>query len=90
LRANGSRECAPDDRLREAIQQYRSEKTGLLRRFTPRNDVGRDRILEIEGPGFAGAFLIRHARPCAGHPRLYGWKTNKTWMAGTSPAMTRE
>src|SRR5713101_5203030 len=28
----------------------------------------------------------RHARPCAGHPRLYG----ETWMAGTSPAMTDE
>jgi hypothetical protein len=25
LRANGSRECAPDDRLREAIQLWRSE-----------------------------------------------------------------
>src|SRR5438874_8784861 len=34
LRANGSRECAPDDRLREAIQVARATgKTGLLRRF---------------------------------------------------------
>jgi hypothetical protein len=31
LRANGSRECAPDDRLREAIQFH--EKAGLLRRY---------------------------------------------------------
>jgi hypothetical protein len=31
LRANGSRECAPDDRLREAIQRQQA-KTGLLRR----------------------------------------------------------
>jgi hypothetical protein len=31
LRANGSRECAPDDRLREAIQEPK-RKTGLLRR----------------------------------------------------------
>src|SRR6266446_838088 len=52
LRANGSRECAPDDRLREAIHVTavrhceRSEaihvtpkrKYGLLRRFAPRND----------------------------------------------------
>jgi len=28
----------------------------------------------------------RHARPCAGHPRLC-WR-KKAWMAGTSPAMT--
>jgi hypothetical protein len=41
LRANGSRECAPDDRLREAIQ---SEPQKLLDCFVasaPRND---DRI----------------------------------------------
>ena len=31
----------------------------------------------------------RHARPCAGHPRfLLGWA--KSWMAGTSPAITNE
>src|SRR6185312_14675858 len=29
----------------------------------------------------------RHARPCAGHPRLFS-SVDKTWMAGTSPAMT--
>jgi hypothetical protein len=32
LRANGSRECAPDDRLREAIHFARLTY-GLLRRF---------------------------------------------------------
>src|SRR5262249_26293854 len=30
----------------------------------------------------------RHARPCAGHPRLRAPAQTKTWMAGTSPAMT--
>src|SRR5580704_6855820 len=30
-------------------------------------------------------YPARHARPCAGHPRL-AWL--KTWMAGSSPAMT--
>src|SRR5580693_3025583 len=30
----------------------------------------------------------RHARPCAGHPRLSASAKSKTWMAGTSPAMT--
>src|SRR5260370_25223874 len=38
LRANGSRECAPDDRLREAIHAATQRKNGLLRRSTPRND----------------------------------------------------
>jgi hypothetical protein len=33
--------------------------------------------------------LTRHARPCAGHPRLETQMNSKTWMAGTSPAMTR-
>src|SRR5260370_18723245 len=42
LRANGSHECAPDDRLREAIQ---SQKTGLLRRL--RSSQSRRRLLKI-------------------------------------------
>jgi hypothetical protein len=37
LRANGSRECAPDDRLREAIHLAQQRKNGLLR--CARNDV---------------------------------------------------
>src|ERR1700733_3902307 len=36
LRANGSRECAPDDRLREAIHSFFLLLHGLLRRFAPR------------------------------------------------------
>src|SRR5258708_34115768 len=32
--------------------------------------------------------FLRHARPCAGHPRLNRVTARKTWMAGTSPAMT--
>src|ERR1700759_3115784 len=32
--------------------------------------------------------LARHARPCAGHPRLMAFARKKTWMAGTSPALT--
>jgi hypothetical protein len=38
LRANGSRERAPDDKLREAIHFSTARKNGLLRRFAPRND----------------------------------------------------
>ncbi len=36
LRANGSRECAPDDRLREAIHSFFARQDGLLR--SARND----------------------------------------------------
>jgi hypothetical protein len=28
---------------------------------------------------------VRHARPCAGHPRLCSIAARKTWMAGTKP-----
>jgi hypothetical protein len=41
LRANGSRERTPDDRLREAIHKPHREKAGLLRRFAPRKDDGK-------------------------------------------------
>src|SRR5215207_7994296 len=34
--------------------------------------------------------LARHARPCAGHPRLDSLAARKTWMAGTSPAITKK
>src|SRR5947209_5576853 len=34
--------------------------------------------------------IARHARACPGHPRLSGIAAIKTWMAGTSPAMTTE
>src|SRR5260370_39131714 len=33
--------------------------------------------------------LARHARPCAGHPRLF-LLMSQAWVAGTSPAMTAE
>jgi hypothetical protein len=33
----------------------------------------------------AGVLGRRHARPCAGHPRLACLKRSKTWMAGTKP-----
>src|SRR5882724_10456159 len=33
--------------------------------------------------------LARHARPCAGHPRLKAFARRKAWMAGTSCAKTR-
>src|SRR4051794_49404 len=51
---------------------------GLLRRFTPRNH-GR----------VTGHYLQRrHHRACPGDPRPGFVTAAKTWMAGTSPAMT--
>src|SRR5262249_7938869 len=41
------------------------------------------------GPSEMNYSLERHARACRGHPRLScGLSAKKTWMAGTSPAMT--
>ena len=42
--------------------------------------------------GFARAnpsYRARYARACRGHPRLTFAGAKKTWMAGTSPAMTK-
>ncbi len=33
----------------------------------------------------ARSSLVRHARACPGHPRLWGAQESKSWMAGTSP-----
>jgi hypothetical protein len=38
LRANGSRECAPDDRLREAIQKPHVKELDCFVAIAPRND----------------------------------------------------
>src|SRR5205085_9864459 len=34
--------------------------------------------------------IVRHARACPGQPRPCSLAARKTWMAGTSPAMTEE
>src|SRR4051794_9259169 len=39
---------------------------------------------------FLSDCFLRHARPCAGHPRLAECECVKRWMAGTSPAKTRQ
>src|SRR5580704_3914822 len=39
-------------------------------------------------PPWDSSVMMRHARPCAGHPRLSF--ARKSWMAGTSPAMTAD
>jgi hypothetical protein len=65
LRANGSRECAPDDGLREAIHASLL-LDGLLRRYASRNDgtdVLRSGCLKFESDVDVNAPHSR--RPCA-------------------------
>jgi hypothetical protein len=54
-----------------------------------RNKSGHDDASKSSAPIFVCLQIVslaRHARACRGHPRLNGQP--KTWMAGTSPAMT--
>jgi hypothetical protein len=71
LRATGSRECAPDDRLREAIHRATKRRNGLLRRFAPRNDGCNCRhtfaIPRRDSPGvymYLRALMIRGRGEC--------------------------
>jgi hypothetical protein len=53
----------------------------------------RDLVFVIQEPNVAYARCIdfrRHARACRGHPRFHSRAARKTWMAGTSPAMTKK
>src|SRR5579871_5899764 len=43
-RANGSRECALDDRLREAIQNLFAARLDCFVAHAPRNDAGHKRL----------------------------------------------
>ena len=70
MRSNGSRECAPDDRLRDlsaVAQRAKAEaihsghwKGGLLRRFAPSNDGSRASI-RMSNSGCTSAFSRREA-----------------------------
>src|SRR6266581_1077991 len=66
LRANGSRECAPDDRLREAIHLAAQRKNGLLR--CARNDVERAGYPLSKGKATSGAKSFG-ARACLNRGR---------------------
>src|SRR6516165_3217892 len=67
-------------------------------RFALAHDDAADRHLAAAASGASlveryvhesGHHTHCHARPCAGHPRLYTPSQGKTWMAGTSPARTK-
>jgi hypothetical protein len=67
-------------RLSSAYSQYTVEN--ISSRLRPR------RRRHCEPAAGRKQSSARQARPCAGHPRLNGVSPNKSWMAGTSLAMT--
>ena len=74
LRANGSRECAPDDRLREVIHLAAQRKNGLLRRYAPRNDDLKARhILNRHRPARPGDPVFQRRRDKPEKPRRTGY-----------------
>jgi cobyrinic acid a,c-diamide synthase len=64
-----------------------SEHGDLAQRLARLGDVV-ERNCNVDAICAAAQIPTRHARACPGHPRLHGEAEAKTWMAGTSPAMT--
>jgi len=65
----GSRKCAPDDGLREAIHLAAQRKHGLLRRFAPRND-GSLISNSKDNSGVEPSLRANGSRECAPDDRL--------------------
>src|SRR6185503_11947821 len=68
--------------------------TALARMSTPRSMRSRASVENLTSLAAIESYsdecvFLRHARPCAGDPRLARFET-KTWMAGSSPAMTAD
>ena len=61
------------------ISQYQDRAVRAL--FTATSSG--DRVGTTVGDRATVCWRTRHARPCAGHPRLYSRRATKTWMAGT-------
>jgi hypothetical protein len=77
------------DALRQSLKGKASAKQSAhspARRATKR-PVKKKRTARRRGRGRRANH--RHARACPGHPRLNSVAIRKTWMTGTSPAMTR-
>src|ERR1041385_1445155 len=53
----------------------------------PREAPVMNSVLPLSGTNPLRLSPLRHARPCAGHPRLPWFKS---WMAGASPAPTKQ
>src|SRR5258705_13603644 len=84
LRANGSRECAPDDRLHEAIHLAAKRKNGLLR--SARND-GKLHPKSFVVPAKAGTHSHRRLlaqKVSASAPKMIGHGVWVPAFAGTT------
>src|SRR5260370_10752454 len=79
--------CREQVMTRQPAEEKRITVACPMPRLAPvRSSVRRGVLAEF---GMNGSLFLRHARPCAGHPRLtFSRRRRKTWMAGTSPAMT--
>ena len=82
-RGRSARRVRSPPRSRRPVRAASCARTAraqaAARQVRNRSPVSRERV----------AISFRHARPCAGHPRLPCPASAKAWMAGTSPAMTR-
>jgi len=71
--------------LRRSSRPHDQQSRGIARGGRPQRDpLRRQVVIEQVGAHYNNC----HARPCAGHPRFSPPAKLKTWMAGTSPAMT--
>ena len=86
MRANGSRECAPDDRLREAIQFWRRPRLDRFVASAAREDGRRNR----EHRPFQGAAKDVDGRVKPGHDEQTGFADKPSigqWYASYSAAL---
>src|SRR5207302_11268587 len=81
--------AADDEVQRRALGNVRPNPRGQGRGgLVAATPSKRSAVEAIGGPSGPPIFYFRHARVYRGHPRLNGIAARKTWMAGTSPAMT--
>src|SRR6202158_383821 len=70
--------------------QHDHREAGMLqrpRRAKARGTRADNGDIDFGGEGHEVVNFFRHARPCAGHPRL-SFPVSKTWMGGARPAPT--
>jgi hypothetical protein len=75
---------------KQSSLRLRRIRSGLLRRFAPRND-GENSVPMLSPSSWPGIAVRRTASlPLACDPRIHVFRAlGKTWMAGSSPAMMR-
>src|ERR1700676_276887 len=74
--------CREQVMTRQPAEEKRITVAWPMPRLAPvRSSVRRGVLAEV---GINGSLVLRHARPCAGHPRLPSFVDGKTWMGGAS------